>query len=236
MAGRAEGLEQLVSRKVDGIILMGSTFVEENDEDNAYIRQAAEKLPIVILNATLAAENVYGVIGDQERTSAEAVKALIDSGCQRILYLYHSQNHNGRKKLAGYRDALTRAGIAIDEALIRFIPEDAVSVPAVRDTLEELYSGGLRFDAVFTSEDELAAGAIKFANSRGLKIPEDISIIGYNNTPSCLFTEPELSSVDVKLQSICRESVRVLLSVLNGQEAPQTTVFAGSLIRRGSTR
>lgn len=236
LEGRVHGLEQLVARRVDGIILMGSPFVEDRDEDNDYIRKAASQIPIIMMNAFLPAKNVYSVMCDQERNSEEAARYLIETGCRKILYLYHSRSYNGQKKLAGYRAALQKAGIPEDESLIHFFPEDTVSVPGVHRYLDELYENGLRFDAVYTSEDELAAAAVKFANGHGFRIPEDLSVIGYNNSSDCLLTEPELSSVDIKLESICRTSVQILLSVLEGNEMPQTTIFAGNIVNRGSTR
>lgn len=121
------------------------------------------------------------------------------------------------------------------EELIRFCPVDRMAVPVVRDALLSLAGEGLRFDAVLTSEDTLAVGAAKYARVAGLRVPEDLSIIGYNNSGYCLCCEPELTSVDNKLEALCQQCVSTLLGVWAGRETPQKTVFTAELIRRGST-
>ena len=235
LPSRIQHLEEMQKRHVDGIVLMGSTFVENSDQDNQYIRAAAQNVPIVLLNGSLKHENVYCVLCDDLAATMEAVRFLIASGRRRILYLHHNRNDSGRRKLAGYREGLASAGIPVDEELVRFFSEDKMSVPLVRDYLLELSRSGLAFDAVLTSEDVLAVGAAKYARIVGLSIPEDLSIIGYNNSTMCLCSEPELTSVDNKLQALCSQCVSTLLGVLKQEEMPQKTVFSAELIRRGST-
>ena len=86
-----------------------------------------------------------------------------------------------------------------------------------------------------TSEDVLAVGVFKYARIVGREVPEDLPIIGYNNSSYCLCCEPELSSVDNKLEMLCDQSVGTLLKVLSGESVPQKMVFMGELVRRGST-
>ena len=94
---------------------------------------------------------------------------------------------------------------------------------------------GLRFDAGLTSEDLLGVGAVKYARAKGLSVPGDLSIVGYNNSHLCLCSEPELTSVDNKLQALCAHCVATMLGALQGRVMPQLTVFAADLVRRGST-
>lgn len=236
LAERQRGVELLTGQHVDGMILMGSTFVEQKSRDNAYIRKAAESMPVVILNAEYKAQNVYSVLCDEKQAAMDATRFLLESGCRRILFLYHSRNLNGRNKLAGYREAHEKAGLQPEEALMRFIPEEELSVLHVRDELLRLDAEGLTFDAVFASEDLLSVGAMKYAQIRGLDIPNQLSVIGYNNSDYCLCSQPELTSVDNRLRAVCQHCVSVLLGVLEGREMPLKTVFSGELIRRGSTR
>ena len=81
----------------------------------------------------------------------------------------------------------------------------------------------------------LSIGAAKYARAVGLSIPGDLSIVGYNNSNYCLCCDPEMTSVDNKLHAICDHCVETMLTVLNGRDMPQKTVFTGELIRRGST-
>lgn len=236
LAARQQGVELLRSRHVDGIVLMGSSFIEDNPADNDYIRDAAKAVPVVLLNGSLPCDNVYGVLCDDQRAVAEAAAFLMDSGCKRILFLYSSSNYAGRKKIAGYRQAHLERGLPVDEQLIVHVMHDKNNYQRVRDMLQKLDEEGLQFDAVLTSGDSLAVAALKYARAAGRRIPEDLSVIGYDNGNICMATEPELTSVDNKLPAICKHIVTTIMGVLEGKEMPQKTVFTGELIRRSSTR
>lgn len=233
---RQQGVELLRSRHVDGIVLMGSSFIEDDPADNDYIREAAKSVPVVLLNGAFPCENVYGVQCDDQLAVAEATLSLLDQGCRRILCLYHSGNYSGRKKLAGYREAHAQRGIPVDEQLLCFFDRDKRSVHQVCEKLLELEREGLRFDAVLASEDILSVGALKYARAAGRRVPEDLPVIGYNNSSLCVCTEPELTSVDNKLLAICEHIVATMMGVLEGKEMPQKTVFTGELVKRASTR
>lgn len=236
LAARQQGVELLKSRHVDGIVLMGSSFIEDQAADNAYIRDAAKAVPVVLLNGAFPCENVYGVLCDDQHAVTEAMLSLLDSGCKRVLFLYSSANYSGRKKIAGYRDALIQRGMEVDERLLCCFQHDKSDVHRVRDMLLQLAREGLEFDAVLTSGDSLAVGALKYARAAGKKVPEELSVIGYDNGTLCHCTEPELTSVDNKLPAICEHIVTTMLGVLEGKEMPQRTVFTGELVKRASTR
>lgn len=236
LQSRQQSVEEMKNRHVDGMVLMGSTFIEDHEEDNRYIRSAAGSVPVVLLNGSYPCENVYCVVCDDQRATTEAVQYLLDTGCKRILYLYHNSNYSGRKKLAGYRAGMESRGVEVDEELIRFFSEDKMSVVQVRDYLLSLHESGLVFDAVLTSEDILSVGAAKYARIVGRSIPHELSIIGYNNSNLCLCCDPELTSVDNKLKAICDQCVTTLVSVLDGKrDLPHKTIFTGELVKRSST-
>jgi LacI family transcriptional regulator len=108
-------------------------------------------------------------------------------------------------------------------------------VPDIRDFILSIEREGVAFDAVLTSEDLLGVAAAKYARVARRSVPKSLSIIGYNNSNYCLCCEPELSSVDNKLESLCNQCVSSMLNVLAGLEAPQKSLFTGELVRRGST-
>ena len=178
LQARQQGVELLKSRHVDGIVLMGSSFIEDIPSDNDYIRDAAQSVPVVLLNGAFPCDNVYGVQCDDQRAVKEATLSLLESGCKRILCLYHSNNYSGRKKLAGYRDAHAQFGRAVDEKLLCYFDHDKGSVHQVCETLLQLEREGLAFDAVLASEDILAVGALKYAMAAGKRVPEVMSIVG----------------------------------------------------------
>ena len=236
LTARQQSVEMLKSRHVDGIVLMGSSFIEDQPADNEYIREAAKSVPVVLLNGSFPCENVYGVLCDDQRAITETTLSLLESGCKRILYMYSTANYSGRKKIAGYRMAHEMMGIAVDERLLCQFEYDKSNVHRVRDLLLQLEQEGLQFDAVLTSGDYLAVGALKYAKAAGKSVPGDLSVVGYDNGNVCLCTEPELTSVDNKLPAICEHIVTTMLGVLDGKEMPHKTVFTGELVKRGSTR
>jgi len=236
LSDRMEGVEKLVNRHVDGLVLMGSGFMEEDDKDNEYIRQAAQTAPVVLLNGSMTGQNVYCVRCDDQLASFEATRLLLDSGCRRILYLYHNLNYSGQRKLAGYRQALESQGVPVEESLMVRISEEQENVHDVRELLLALQKQGHEFDAVYTSEDLLAVGAVKYAWAAGRKVPEELSILGYNNSDMCELCEPEISSVDNKLPAICEHVVATMMGVLEGKQMPQKTAFAGEVVLRASTK
>ena len=232
---RKEGVLRMISRHVDSMVLMGSSFIEDREEENQYLREAAESVPIVLLNGYYNADGIYCVYCDDEKAMYDATKYLIGQGKREILYLHHSMNNSGKRKLTGYRKALSECGIELDEQKILLVDKDKQTIPHVCQILKELSERGVRYDAVLASEDILAVAAIKYATDAGARIPEDIALIGYNNSIMCQCTNPELSSVDNKLLLICQRIVQTIINVLDGQKTEKTYAFDGELILRETT-
>lgn len=105
-----------------------------------------------------------------------------------------------------------------------------------RDLLLELAKDDLVFDAVMTSDDTLAVGAIKYAHMQDLKIPDDLSIVGYNNSTYAICTDPELTSIDSKVEALCTATINTLMGVFNGVNVPSRTTIAADLIKRATTK
>ena len=233
---RDAGIALLLRRHVDGMILVGSSLVESDMDRNAPVLRAARRLPVMILGAALAGPGVYAVFCDDRGATAAAVDALLAGGSRRILYLYHSASYSGLKKLQGYRDAVAGAGLPVREELIRLLAGARASPSAVRDALAQLRREGLDFDAVMTSDDQLALGALKYARQAGLAVPGELPVMGFNDSMLARSCEPELSSVDNRLHSQCLQCAECLARLLAGEEAPKRAVFAGELRLRGTTR
>ena len=224
--------ELLRSKRVDAIILAGSKFVEMRSRDNAYLLDAAADLPIMLVNGWLEGENIYSTVCDDRAAVSQAVSLLIGSGHKNVLYFYSSHSYSGLNKLEGYKDALAAAGIPLRQELIRQCVKD---VTASRDMLLSLAEEGLVFDAVMTSDDSLAVGAVKYAHARNISIPDGLSIVGYNNSLLALCTDPEITSVDSKVEALCTTTVNTLMGVFSGVNVPSRTTIASDLIKRNTT-
>ncbi len=224
----------LLSKRTDAIILVGSNFVEADDSKNNYIKEASKSVPIMIINGTLGGENIYCTLCDDYYVVYEATRALQSSGCKNILYLYNAKSYSGNKKLFGYLAAIEADSESKkQEELIQYIQGNIVDV---KNHLTALYKKGLTFDAIVTADDSLAICALKFAKENRLAVPEQLSIIGYNNSILSQCSDPELSSIDNKLESLCSNSIATLMGVFKGQEVPLKTVFSAEIIKRGTTR
>ena len=226
----------LLNKKVDGIILISSQFVYGTREENQYIIDAGAQVPVMILNGEVDAPNVYGVLTDDAACVYKAVEKLAGDGVERILHFYHSTSYSGKKKLEGYRKGIKAFKLQKDENLLQYYKANLQDIPQMAAYLKVLWDKGICFDGMITSDDELALGAVKFAKLAGLRIPEDLSIIGYSNSMLATSGLLELTSVDIKLEKICQHLISSLLRVFDGEEIPQQAYFSGELIERETTK
>lgn len=225
----------LLSKRTDAIILIGSNFVEADDDKNQYIKEAAKTVPIMIVNGALGGENIYCTLCDDYHAVFEATKALQESGYRNVLYLYNSKSYSGNKKLSGYLAAMDTdsKNIKKKDDYIQFINGNIIEV---KNHLTALYKKGFSFNGIVTADDNLAIGALKFAKENKISVPEELSIIGYNNSIISLCSDPELTSIDNKLEAVCNNCISTLMGVFRGQEVPLKTVFSAEIIKRDTTR
>ena len=102
--------------------------------------------------------------------------------------------------------------------------------------LKKLHDRGLQFHGLIAADDSLALAAVKYARLMGYSVPEEFSVIGYNNSMLADCCEPELTSIDNKLETLCQHLITTLMGTLNGKEMPKKTVFSGEIVKRGTTR
>jgi LacI family transcriptional regulator len=133
LADREKGVEWLIGKNADGIILISSTFEEDTEEDNQYLRSESKHLPLVLLNASYAFKKIYSVLCDDYHATLTATQYLLAKGRRNILYLYHNHNYSGLKKHAGYKAALKSAGLSIQDKLIHYYTENKMSIYDIRD-------------------------------------------------------------------------------------------------------
>jgi LacI family transcriptional regulator/LacI family asc operon transcriptional repressor len=227
-------LTLLLSKRVDGIILAGSQFVHNQPGgDNSYILDAAQELPIVLVNGFLSGDNIYTVMCNDHDAVFDATTALIKNGHRDIVYLYTSTSYSGMNKLNGYYDAMNAAGIS---CLPEYSHLCTKSIARAKEYLNYLYHHDVHFDAVAASDDSLAVGAVKFAYEQGIKIPDQLEIIGYNDSVLANCTEPELTSIDSKVEQLSIKAVNILMQVLSGNTVPNENIIAADIIKRNTTK
>lgn len=225
-------LKLLLSKRVDAIIMVGSSFLEPNKKDNIYILDAAEEVPIMLINGYLSHSNIYCTLCDDHQAVYDAVTKLLSKGNKRVLYLYNTKSYSGIQKLNGYKDAILAHELPLEENLMQMCPNNLYET---KNLLLNLSKNGLKFDAVITSEDLLAIGAVKFAKTMGYQIPNELSIIGYNNSILATCCEPELTSIDNHAETLCITTINTLMRVLDGNDVPNKTTISNDLILRNTT-
>lgn len=226
-------LKLLLSKRVDAVILIGSSFIEPNAKHNKYIYDAAKEIPVILLNGVLEGNNIYSTLCDDYQAVYNAVTSLIDSGVGKILYLFHSLSYSGLRKMEGYKAAMIANGLKVDDA---YIQQFSGTIHETKDFLLKLKNEGLEFDGIVTSDDSLAVSALKYAKVCNLLVPEQLSIVGYNNSIMAECCEPELTSVDNKVESACINAVTTLMRVFAGNNVPGKTMFSADIVKRGTTR
>lgn len=233
---RQNYLNLILSKKVDSIILAGSHFIASSELENAYIREAADQIPIMLLNASYKHPNVYSTLCDDYAAMYEAAFSMIHSGIPDILYLYNSKSYSGLKKLKGFLKALEEHQIPESMRNIFYYDGALDDIEGIADYIAKAADNGSTFHGIICSDDVLAMGGMKYAQKKGLRIPEDISVIGYNNSILTACSTPALTSVDNCLEALTHQLVHTLLHVLAGEKMPQKVVFSGKLVERGTTR
>ncbi len=234
LESKIASMNLLLTKKVDGIILAGSNFAYEKESENKYISDAALQIPVMLLNAALDIPNVYSVVSDDFTSMYKATLQMIASGIDDILYFYSSNSYSGRRKLAGYLAAMEEKGCGTDP-LTQFYQGSHEDIHAMTDYLKQLRKKGLTFHGVIASDDVLALAAVKYAQEMKYRIPDGFSVLGYNNSMLTVCCEPELTSIDNKLETLCQHLITTLLGVLDGKEMPKKTVFSGEIMKRGTT-
>lgn len=225
-------LNLLMSKRVDAIILVGSSFLEPVPKDNAYLLAAADVVPLITLYGYIKHPNIFCTLGNDYQAILDLTTRVINSGRKRILYLFHSKSYCGLMRLNGYKDAITTNGTSLDDSLIFQCPNKLLDT---KNALAEAYHNGLRFDAVIAAEDIYAVAAIKFAKSQGLSIPNDLIITGFNNSILSTCCEPELTTVDNHIETVCLTAIDTLMKVFSGEDAQNKVVIENDLLIRETT-
>lgn len=237
LINQKKSMELLINKKVDGIILVGSMYINEDPKDNLYIKEAAAQVPVMLLNAALDAPNVYSTLSDDFASVYNATMSLINAGVQDILYYHNAYSYCGKRKIAGYKAAIEISGQPFRDDMIQYYSGNREDIPQMAEHLKNIFDTIAPFHGVIAAEDTLALGALKFAVDTGLKVPEDLSIIGYNNSMLVNCCQPPLTSIDNKLEMLCKYLIDTLMKVLSSAEdtPASKTVFSGELIKRGTT-
>lgn len=227
---KQQAVERILKKQIDALIMVGSDYTYDPPARNSYLRSVAEKLPVFLINGCIDGDNIYSVTADDFQAVRDVTEELLFAGRKDILFLSNSRSYSAMRKLMGYESALKEHDIPIRKDMILY-PDNAVY--ATRNML--LRQRELSFDSVIAATDELAVGALKYIHARGLRVPDEISVIGCNNSELSICCEPELTSIDTRVEILCKTTIDSVMALLGGSAVKQQQIVKCHLIRRSTT-
>lgn len=224
-------LDELLNRRVDGLIVLNA----RDDERYKLLEPLAEAgSPIVYVKNSPVEEPVSSVRCDDIKGGYLATKHLLDLGHKKIAIILGPENEQcTSERLEGYQKALAEAGLTISDNLI---VKGNWSSQSGSDAVEKLLSRSENFSAIFAQNDRMAAGAIRSIREAGYHIPEDYSVIGYDNGPLASLIDPPLTTIQQPLEHFGKQAANILIkSIQETNHKPIDICITPELIRRNSS-
>lgn len=225
-------VSDIISRRYDGIIISSISF------PNEYIQQLIDaRIPVVLL----AGRDYSGVRGaglihnGLYEGARAAVRYLVRKGRRDILYIdrYSSGGYFsdlGDLRYRGFCEEMEAQGLDPRERIVTGCADPYELALAV-----EGYLGGNRVDAIFGRNDRVACIAMQAAQELGRRVPEDIAVVGFDNSTMSRYTTPPITSVEIGREGIAKSAVEMLRQMIERQEVPQPVTYPTLLIERAST-
>lgn len=222
----ARCIDVLRSRRVDALIVLTGRL------SDAALKATAKAMPVVATGRKLKAPGLYTLDFDNQLGSRLATEHLLSLGHRRIAFIGGDPLHpDARARERGYREALEAAGLAVDPALV--VP-GAYQEESGRLAVEQLLTAGQRFSAIFAANDQMALGAALGLHRRGLGVPRDVSLVGFDDLQVSMYATPPLTTVHQPVQDLGRLAAQAVLDLLRGQ-TPTAVLPAPVLVVREST-
>jgi DNA-binding LacI/PurR family transcriptional regulator len=220
------------SHLVDGVLFSPLALATTD------LRDRTDQTPLVLLGERVYKGPVDHVGIDNVRAARDATAHLIGQGRRRIAAIGAQRGAaaaTARLRLSGYRNALTEAGLPVDEGLV--IPARAFHRGEGAAAMAALLERPDPPDGVFCFNDPLALGALRCLLTRGLRVPQDVAVIGFDDTEDGQYSSPSLSTIAPDKQSIAELAVELLVRRIQGADAPapQRLTAGYTLIPREST-
>ncbi|HEY4090408.1 MAG TPA: LacI family DNA-binding transcriptional regulator [Luteibacter sp.] len=217
--------DMVAARQADGIVTMFHRIPNIPFEG---------RLPVVNACEYVKDSAISSVYIDNVAAATNAVNYLVTLGHREIAFIAGpASSPICVDREQGYHLALERAGLTFNPALTAV---GDFSIEAGERAIELFLSQGHPFSAVFCSNDEMAIGAMRALISRGLRVPEDVSIVGFDDIRFSRYTSPSLTTVAQPKNALGREAMTMLIELLNDPEVPpRKRVLSAELVVRGST-
>ncbi|MDC8003005.1 LacI family DNA-binding transcriptional regulator [Aureisphaera galaxeae] len=230
-------IDLLISKRVDGIMIsLASTTV-----DISHLQEVQSlDIPLVMFDKISKLIPCSKIVIDDRKAAYDATKHLIDSGCKRIAHFRGALlPQNSIDRFLGYKKALEDHGLTYDPSLV-YICEN-VNYEEGREAAEKLLKDHDDVDGIFTITDLVAVGAIAVFNERGVKVPDDISIMGFSNWFVSQAITPSLSTIDQPGYEMGKRTFKQLYKEMKAKKEgtplpPKIKTLDTYVIKRNSTK
>ncbi|WP_332908491.1 LacI family DNA-binding transcriptional regulator [Paenibacillus roseus] len=218
----------LRQKSVDGIIVATGARNEE-----ALRELIEQRIPVALIAREMSSLPASSVVVDDFAGGYSAASYLIAAGHERIALIAENlEVSSSKERLRGYRQALEEARLSYDENLV--LVSD-FSVQGSKQTALKLLATDSRPTAIFACNDILAIGAIQAARELGIEVPEDLSVVGFDNTILATMSDPPMTTVAQPIQEMGHQVVDLIIQEINNEKkARQRVVLLPELIVRGS--
>ncbi|MBM7798984.1 DNA-binding LacI/PurR family transcriptional regulator [Microlunatus panaciterrae] len=211
-------LDGMRSHVIDGVIF--SPLALSADE----IARRADPLPMVLLGERAIPPGFDHVSVDSVTAAAAMTEHLLSLGRRRVAAIgRESVQGTASVRLQGYRQALTKAGVAFDAEIVvgvaHYERQDGYQA------MQQLLALPERPDAVFCFNDLMAIGALRACAEAGVRVPQDVAVAGFDDIAEGRFSNPTLTTVSVDLQELSRQALRLLISRIDGSTTPAESII-----------
>ncbi|HEY3229607.1 MAG TPA: LacI family DNA-binding transcriptional regulator [Roseiflexaceae bacterium] len=219
----------LGKQNTDGLLV----FDQSIDEGELH-RLHAARFPVVLLYRSTPQGVSFPCIMIEDKSGARQITEhlIVVHERRRIVFLRGpAGNEDSLLREQGYREALAAHGIAFDPSLVG--DGEFYEAPA-RATVERWLAEGLEFDAIFAGDDGSASGALVALTRAGRRVPQDVSLVGFDDAPVARYLNPRLTTVRAPTGLVGREAIRQLIRLITTDEADMVTVLPTELVIRQS--
>ena len=214
-------------RRVDGIIVLTGRLPDQA------LKACAKTVPVVVTGRTLRAPGLYALKFDNLEGARLATQHLLQLGHRHIGFITGDPEHpDSLERLQGYRLALEKAGVAYDPQ--RVAPGEYHEISGVL-AVDRLLQNRQPLSAIFAANDQMAFGAVLGLRRHGLRVPDDVSLVGFDDLPTAQYASPPLTTIHQPSYELGRIAAVSMLQLLAG-EKPQTELPPPRLVARESAR
>ena len=227
---RAIHEDLLRTRRVDGLLLL-----EPQAGDERIQRLIDTDAPFVLIGRYQPDNAVYSVDNDNVEAARMVMERLLARGCERVAYIGGPQGVMvSEDRLAGCRNALADVGRRMAPAHVQY---GDFSEMGGCEAMQRLLLTAPRPDAIIAVDDITAVGAMRAARQSGVRIPDDIAFVGFNNSTFCAYVDPPLSSVSIDLNALAQTATEMLIDLVEGRDvSARRHIIPSRFVSRGTTR